>query len=79
MSHPKITRHSKTGTRLATVFLHTQRCSLGAPYRSGEYNIDGAPSQSGEHNIDGAPYQSGEHNIDGVPTEVANISSIGYT
>ena len=22
MSHPKITRHSKTGTRLATVFLH---------------------------------------------------------
>ena len=25
MSHPKITRHSKTGTRLATVFLHTHR------------------------------------------------------
>ena len=25
MSHPKITRHSKTGTRLVTVFLHTHR------------------------------------------------------
>ena len=41
--------------------------SSGAPYQSGEYNIDGAPYQSGELNIDGAPYQSGEHNIDGAP------------
>ena len=25
ISHPKITRHSKTVTRLATIFLHTHR------------------------------------------------------
>ena len=54
--------------------------SSGAPYQSGEYNIDGAPYQSGELNIDGAPYQSGELNIDGAPYQSGehNIDGAPY-